>query len=164
MNYSEIRLLRSLFANDLTKLKHLSGNYFSYSDNSLFLYNNRDRLDASIDNKSFNFHHKMLLHDSTNQLTNCLLLKADHCSMVNSVEARSPFLDKFIYKKSLNDNVDFNSLIKTKIILRNILAKSNKVAANLPKEGLITNFYNNINFNSDIYWLVYSFIIWEENN
>ena len=199
MNYSEIRLLRSLFANDLTKLQHLSGNYFSYSDNSLFLYNNRDRLEASIDNKSFNFHHKMLFHDSTNQLTNCLLLKSDHCSMVNSVEARSPFLDKFIYKKSLNDNIDFNSLIKTKIILRNILAKSNKVAANLPKEGfdlkknfiyknnklkiieiisssnsyifnfidkkkLINNFYNNINFNSDIYWLVYSFIIWEENN
>ena len=32
------------------------------------------------------------------------------------------------------------------------------------KKKLLDNFYHNKNFNSDIYWTVYSYMLWNENN
>ena len=62
--------------------------------------------------------------DSINYLPNDILFKVDRASMANSLETRTPFLDKNIYEFSMNLNID-NKIKngKGKIILRELLKK-----------------------------------------
>ena len=52
--------------------------------------------------KKLSYKHKVLLNDFHNYMTNNILLKVDRTSMANSLEVRSPFLDKDIIDFSFN--------------------------------------------------------------
>ncbi len=87
--------------------------------------------------KNFSIEEKMMYLDSVNYLPNDILFKVDRASMANSLETRAPFLDKDLYKFSVN--LDINEKIKGgkgKLILRNLLQK--KIPKHLidrPKAG-----------------------------
>ena len=76
------------------------------------------------DNKKLNIQEKMMLHDTENYLPNDILVKTDIASMANSLEIRSPFLNKEIFETAwelpLDKKIKNN---KGKKILYEILKK-----------------------------------------
>ena len=53
--------------------------------------------------KNYSLTEKMQLHDLQNYLTGDILVKVDRASMFNSMEVRSPFLDKRIIEYTLKN-------------------------------------------------------------
>ena len=79
----------------------------------------------------------MMLHDTENYLPNDILVKTDIASMANSLEIRSPFLNKEIFETAwelpLNKKINNN---KGKRILYEILKKYlPEKFTNRPKQG-----------------------------
>lgn len=73
--------------------------------------------------KNYSFTEKMQLHDLQNYLTGDILVKVDRASMFNSMEVRSPFLDKRIIEYTLK-NLRVSHKInknKGKLLSRSIL-------------------------------------------
>ena len=72
--------------------------------------------------KSLCTEEKVMYMDSINYLPNDILFKVDRASMANSLETRAPFLDKNIYKFSIDLSID-NKIEngKGKLILRELL-------------------------------------------
>ena len=68
-----------------------------YDNNVFFNYH---------DNKEISIQEKMMLHDTENYLPNDILVKTDIASMANSVEIRSPFLNKDIFETAWQIPID----------------------------------------------------------
>ena len=132
----------------LDKIHCLSGNFVTKQERNTIL--NNDFINNYNDKNIFNdysgksFFDILYKFDIDQQLPNCLLVKSDMCSMLNSKEARSPMLDKDIYELSLHlKNKYFFSEIQDKKLLRKSL--KNKISNNLyklPKKGFDLNKRN----------------------
>ena len=132
----------------LDKIQCLSGNFVTKQERNTILnndfINNYNDKDIFNDYSGKSFFDILYNFDIDQQLPNCLLVKSDMCSMLNSKEARSPMLDKEIYELSLHfKNKYYFNEIKNKKLLRKSL--KNKISNNLyklPKKGFDLNKRN----------------------
>ena len=146
------KMFNSLSQNQFNNIKNLSGHFFTKKEKRLFHDYN---LLHEVSSKEFNRNLRnknnfinQIQFDLDSQLTNCLMTKADMCSMINSIEARSPFLDIELFKFS---NTIFNSTNHFKLLnkrfLRNQLKKRmNNNLYKMPKVGFALSkpdFYKN---------------------
>lgn len=146
------KLFNSLSQNQFDNIKNLSGHFFTKKEKRLFHDYN---LLHEVSSKEFNRNLRnknnfinQIQFDLDNQLTNCLMTKTDMCSMINSIEARSPFLDIELFKFSNNIFNGTNHLkLLNKRFLRNQLKKRmNNNLYKMPKVGFALSkpdFYKN---------------------
>jgi asparagine synthase (glutamine-hydrolysing) len=72
------------------------------SHNEYKNYNTNNNITNSLNKDEKNLERKMMSFDLNYFLPNDLMVKSDRASMFNSLEARSPFLNKNIYEKSIS--------------------------------------------------------------
>lgn len=116
------------YFNKSEKIYYGIPNYFNFNDQKKLF--NQNFFQFLKKNKEFHifekdYNDRIKLYDFENYLTQDILHKIDRCSMLNSVEARSPFLDETVISYAqniLNDN-DKNSFFYTKIILKKLAKK-----------------------------------------
>ena len=139
-NYNYFSRLLSMSSKDGLEL-YLSSTTDIYEDIYKFGSHNLDEQIESIISKinasDFSNLSKSLILDSTLLLPKDLLKKMDIATMSNSLEARSPFLSKYIleWAPKLPDNLKINGL-KTKYILRELCKQYSLYEVyNQPKKG-----------------------------
>ena len=94
-----------------------------YQSKNMILNNLENKLNSNKIER-LSIEEKMMYLDSINYLPNDILYKVDRASMANSLETRAPFLDRNLYKYSINLNIsDKIRNGKGKLILRKLLEK-----------------------------------------
>lgn len=129
---------RLKYTNTIEELYYLITTEWMDHENILINFeNNYNKIDES--NLSFlnSFEDKMMIRDTLNYLPNDILVKTDRASMKNSMELRSPFLNKELFL--LSRKLPLSSKIKNnqgKLILKEILYKYiPKDLIDRPKQG-----------------------------
>lgn len=166
------KLFNSITNDHFNNIQNLSGHYISTKEKNLYI--NFDNLRSDLFSRAFdgynqkNYFFNQLKFDLDSQLTNCLMIKSDICSMINSIEARSPFLDLDLFKFSQNNIKKIrNYKLLNKSFLRNELSKRIDNDIHLkPKKGFElnkTDFYREnkdkiYNFLNDNDSAIYTYI------
>lgn len=139
-NYNYLNRLLSMSVKDGLDL-YLSSTTDIYEDIYKFGFNSKDdeieNIITKINSSDLSNLSKSLILDSSLLLPKDLLKKMDIATMSNSLEARSPFLSKYIleWAPKLPDNQKINGL-KTKYILRQLCKQySMEEVSNQPKKG-----------------------------
>lgn len=114
-------LLFALDENEIFKLKE--NNKINTFTRSLIKVSSHSDLNSNFFEKKLSVNQNLCLSDLKNYLEGDILVKLDRCSMSNSIELRSPFVDDFnIVEFALNlEDSDKISLGQNKIFLKNIL-------------------------------------------